>query len=683
MADKSYTIPIGDETIELPAWATQTTLEQLSIQTSNAVDLTNKLLGTVSKNKELDKELVEAVKTNTEIGMNNADANHKEAKGRTSVLLKGAKLIKDTAGFFGDSEKPLTSMVKATEMLVGKMKGTNGKLTDTQKESLPFMKSLKKYGKQVGSVAVDVGLAWAGWNAAKFEQFAEVQRSMIDSGAIVFDTSDAFNELYTDAFQSGITYKTFSEVVANFGGTMVGLGGDASRGSQSMMRLFKTLETNADELGDLGFTNKELLNSYASYIETQRLTGSLDKQLVGKGELLEENFKNLVMESGAVANLTSMNRSEAMSKMLGALSDTSLAAGMTALEDAGLDDTALVVGEIAKQFGLFSDMDSSGLLGNVQTALNKATSQFSGDMSRFNITQVLQTLDSEAVAALEMTMPGLLDEIDKQVIDAEKNNGEISKTFLLDILKTYDKEKVASSSAAGTGLGKVQSLQDSLLILLRNVEGLSGADLDKEIANLRAKYKESGTSTVAMNDMSKAFLTAQEFITLPMQSFGEKLEFTTGLLGDGASWLNGLFNDYTGEGEEETVVDSKMDNDNEIPKKSTHPLHKGNKNNNNAKVNEVKPMNLTAASTPTTFSAQIAEMNLVQLRDRLTETQNNVKINENGPTNRGNVMKGKRLARELELIEAQIKMLEQELRVKENKFMNEQYQLASGVVNNG
>ena len=664
MADKKYTIPTGEGTIEVPAWATESTLAALSVQTSNSVDLTNRLLGTVNKNKGLDQEIVEAVKTNTQIGVNNANVNNEEADGRTSVLLKGAKMIKDTAGFFGDSEKPLTSMVKATENVVNKLKGSNGKLDKTSSDMIMAGEGMGSIMKKVGGVAVDIGFAWAGWNAAKFEQFAEVQRSMIDSGAVVFETSDAFNDLYTDAFRSGITYKTFADVVANFGGTMVGLGGDASRGSQSMMRLFKTLETNVNDLGDLGFTNKELLNSYASYIETQRLTGSLDKQLVGNGELLEENFKNLVMESGAVANLTSMTRSEAMGKMLAALSDTSLAAGMTALEDAGLNDTADVVKQIAKQISLFSDMDSSGLLGNVQTALNKATSQFSGDMSKFNITQVLASLDAESIAALEVAMPDLLDKINEKVINAEEDNGELSKTFLLDILKTYNKEKLASSSAAGTGLGKVQSLQDSLLHILRNVGGLSGADLDKEIADLRKKYKESGTSTVAMNEMSKAFLTAQEFITLPMQSFGEKMEFTTGLLGDGASWLNDLFNDYTGKGH---IKD-----------------HTENLVNKTKDIFNPNEMSSSEKTPKLTMTAQISELPLKVAMDRLTEMKNSsiIKDKKKGGFMSRRITQEERMHnKEMEVLNAHIKLLQEDLRIKENIHMNNEYKKAAGIVN--
>ena len=515
--------------------------------------------------------------------------------------------------------------------------------------------------KKIGGVAVDIGFAWAGWNAAKFEQFAEVQKSMIDSGAIVFDTSDAFNELYTDAFQSGITYKTFADVVANFGGTMVGLGGDTSRGSQSMMRLFKRLEVNSNELGDLGFSNKELLNTYAQYIETQRLTGSLDRKLAGSGELLESSFQNLVVESTAIANLTAMNRSDILQKQMAALSDTSLAAGISDLEDQGLEDTAATVGNLAKQFALFDDIGPSDLMSTLHTALNRATQQFSGNMENFNITQVIAAMDSEAVGAIGVAMPGLLDAINEQVINAEKNNGELSETFLLDILKTANMEKLAGSSAVGTALGKVQDLQGSLYLIMENLGGLVGKDLEEEAKKMKNKMSESGESVVAVNEMSKAFLTAQEFITLPMQSFGEKMEFTTGLLGDGASWLNDLFNDYTGKGH----IKTKLSNAGETIKETVKDYMSGD----------------SSISESTITPSSLKGLTMPQLRDRLTENRKNAKINKELPLNEGNTKQMQQIAKEEALILRQIKVLENDIIAKENILMDKEYKKAAGIVN--
>ena len=710
MADKKYNIPVGDDAIEIPAWASETTLEALSNQSANAVKLTSKLMSTVTKNKDLDDEIIDAVKTNTQIGINNADVNQKEGKARTSLLVKGAQAVRDTASFFGDSEKPLTSLVKVTETVVNKLKGTDGKLTSAASElDGPFKHFMKTTGKQMANVAVDIGLAWAGWNAAKFEQFAEVQKSMIDSGAVVFDTADAFNELYTDAFQSGLTYKTFSETVANFGGTMVGLGGDVSKGSQTMMRLFKRVELSVDELGDLGLTNKELLNTYAGYIEVQRLTGSLDRQLANGGEELESSFQNLVMEAGAVANLTALSRSEAMNKMLSALSDVNLAAGLTTLEDRGMEDTAGVVEDLTKQLSLFQGIGPSNLVDNIQLALARATSQFSGDMSNFNITQVLAGIDENAIALIEAIAPDMLDDINKAVREAEATNGEISATMIFDILKSADLDKLAASAATGTLLGGAQDFQDTIILIMKNMAGLDGVELEKESARLKELYAESGTATVAMNNMSKAFLTAQEFITLDMQTLADKLELTTEMLASGAGFFADLFKDYREENPDttnvttnqedvapgnltinsETTVEEYNDSQNAIANdnlsRSVDLLGYDNENNTENQVVSPDSGGATEVATSNTglndvVLAQIAELTLPELKDRLTEVMKERTISNKMAAGRPDLISAmmKNTQLELDAINKQIKVHEDKALIENRNDLNHSYNDAVG-----
>ena len=300
-------------------------------------------------------------------------------------------------------------------------------------------------------------------------------------------------------------------------------------------------------------------------------------------------------------------------------------------------------------------------MSTLHTALNRATQQFSGNMENFNITQVIAAMDSEAVGAIGVAMPGLLDAINEQVINAEKNNGELSETFLLDILKTANMEKLAGSSAVGTALGKVQDLQGSLYLIMENLGGLVGKDLEEEAKKMKNKMSESGESVVAVNEMSKAFLTAQEFITLPMQSFGEKMEFTTGLLGDGASWLNDLFNDYTGKGH----IKTKVSDAGETIKETVKDYMGGD----------------SSISESTITPSSLKSLTMPQLRDRLTENRRNAKINKELPLNEGNTKQMQQIAKEEALILRQIKVLENDIIAKENILMDKEYKKAAGIVN--
>ena len=178
---------------------------------------------------------------------------------------------------------------------------------------------------------------------------------------------------------------------------------------------------------------------------------------------------------------------------------------------------------------------------------------------------------------------------------------------------------------------------------------------------MKNKLKESGASTVAINDMSKVFLTAQEFITLPMQSFGEKMEFTTGLLGDGASWLNDLFNDYTGKGH----IKTKVSDAGETIKETVKDYMGGD----------------SSISESTITPSSLSLLTMPQLRDRLTENRKNAKINKELPLNEGNTKQMQQIAKEEALILRQIKVLENDIIAKENIIMNKEYKKAAGIVN--
>ena len=74
-----------------------------------------------------------------------------------------------------------------------------GELSDSSGASAKMMNNIKERNMKmfsglanVGGVVGTVGLAYAGFPAAKTEQFAEAQGNMIDSGAISMDTAQRF-----------------------------------------------------------------------------------------------------------------------------------------------------------------------------------------------------------------------------------------------------------------------------------------------------------------------------------------------------------------------------------------------------------------------------------------------------------------------------------------------------------
>jgi hypothetical protein len=546
MANDTNQITLADGTsISIPAWASESTLKAMVMMAQRSNVLTKSMLKGIEVNKNVDeatlgaiKEAIDGVKTNTE-------TNKEQAKNKSSMLIKTAENIKNTATFFGDSEKPLSSLVRSAENLVKKLDGPTGKggFAALAKKWPAFGSAISGVAGQVIGVASDVILALAGWNAAKFEQFAEVQKKMIDSGAIMYETGDVFDQLYKDSFQAGVTYNMLGDVVANFGGTMTAIGGDVSKGTQGFLRMFKSLSYATDDLGDLGMLNKEMMETYANYIETQRLTGALDRKLANSGEGLESSFTNLVVESTAMASLTALNRNDILQRQMAALSDPFLAAGAQTLRDQGLDKTANVAESLMTQLSLFSDVGpGAGIMAELSESFNRNLNEFSSNIENF---QIETGMTNETRSAFDTAMPGFLGRINDMVQNGEMTT-ETARNFMLKEFDKMDLERLATAGVeGGTPLKLIQELQASGILIKKNFGewiDLSLKEIEDIVNKTKTKLDNSGTTTKAMNDMAKMFLSAQEFITMPMNWFADALEVVTDSLNKYSSSGNELTN---------------------------------------------------------------------------------------------------------------------------------------------
>ena len=368
------------------------------------------------------------------------------------MVIGAVGAIKDTASFFGDAEKPMSSMVGAVKELTGKMSGPGGKkgLANLTKKFPALGKFFDKFGGSL-NVVTDVALAWAGWNAAKFEQFAEVQQKMIDSGSIFYASASEFDKLYEQSFKSGVTYNAFADTVSNYGATMTALGGNVSRGSKRFLGMYKQLNEVTDSMGDLGMQNTELMNQYAAYLEMARLTGQVDQRsMEEKGRELGQSFTNLVVESTALASLTKLNRNEALATQLAALSDVRLAAGTSTLRDMGLDNQAETIENLQKQLSLIaagSEGPGRQVFENLSEAMNSAVGQFSTNIENFNL---LAVLDDSTVNTLQTVAPGLIDTINTRVREGTLA-GDGVQSFLLNELEKVDTARIFTGSADGYG----------------------------------------------------------------------------------------------------------------------------------------------------------------------------------------------------------------------------------------
>lgn len=666
MAGKTQ-IPLPDgSTVEVPAWASESTLLAMARQAQRTNVLSNEMLKGVKELRDVDDEVIKTVTNIVEGVGSNADSTKANQKTFLDKTVGTAKMINSTATFFGDAEKPMTSMVGAVEHLAGKLKGPGGrdgfkKLTG----KLGWVGGMmKKFGGAL-NVGADVALAWAGWNAAKFEQFAEVQKKMIDSGAIFYSSAKEFDTLYSDSFKAGVTYNAFSDTITNFGGAMTALGGDVSRGAKEFQGMFKTLSENTDELGDLGFQNTELMNQYAAFLETQRLVGNIDLSIANVGQKLEKGFTDLVVESTALASLTSLNRGDALQRQMAAISDTFAAAGLQNLKDNGMGDQALAAESVIRQLSLIKDQGpGSAIMEELAAAMNKNIYEFSDNIGNFD---VRKDLSAEARAAFDKTMPGFIDRINTMVRTGEMNQGE-AQQFLIKEFSNMDLTKIATSGAASDSMmGSIAALQSSGVLIKKNFAqyiNKSGEEINALIDETKEKLKASGSTVRAMNDASKMFLTAQQAITLPLnnltnitQDIAGWFEENSGMIKEQSTkFFNPTIDDEGNSSNSTTTSDSKQDNDNNIK-----PMDF--RNNVKSSANS----NIPALSMPKPDMSLQDQLKI--LNSRLTERENNSTM-DFSMSPREAAMKASRDEKELKLIEAQIEFLKKQIKAEEDEKMN-------------
>lgn len=292
-----------------------------------------------------------------------------------------------------------------------------------------------------------------------------------------------------------------------------------------------------------------------------------------------------------------------------------------------------------KQMSVFSDQGpAAGLMQEFEQSFNKAVLEFSGDMSRFDVSL---GISNEGRAAFNTAMPGFLDRINSMVQQGEMS-GEIAHNFMLKEFEKIDMSKIASAAAEdGSPLQLIQALQSSGILIQKNFgefTKLAENQYNAAVAKTKDKLAESGKTTVAMNDMAKMFLTAQEFITLPMQKFGDILETVTSFIKEkttsASETQQNLFSTILNSDETQQVI-----SESDMTK-----LGDG----SSTSTTEVIPQGVPVVKKPT----------LLELENRLTDLNSQYKINNNiSPAMGARAKVQRKLALEIEKITQEIELL--------------------------
>lgn len=537
MADRNtITTEFGD--IEIPAWASEATMSRVAAYASAEAKTNAKFAKIMEKAggnlKDLQKEIA-GLATSVNVDQTKDEAEAKKQLGFSKAVTNVSKDIDSAMKFFEKTDKPFTAIVDGVSGLTKSAMKAGSGLNFISKLSDKFPAMMPALGAAT-NVAVDAALAYAGWNAAKLEQFAEAQAKIIDSGVVFNEGSAAFDLLRKRTIDAGVTYSALIDNIHAHGEGMLGLGSTMSAGVDNFTKFYASLDDSVESLGDLGLASKDMQAQYAEYLSFARRTGIINSDLNQSADDVNSSFINLQIEAGAVANLTALTRQEAMRRQIQAYDEFGEAAVMT-MRDMGLPNQADVADQIIKGLGLIApDSEYMQTILNAfqQEAFEKATT----GADNFDITARLQNMMPGLEAALNRVMPGFIEGLEDMMNAGDINQGD-AMDYIFDALSKADMERDASYNAtAGTVAGLQQQIQANTVLLNRKFGNLAEPDaLETEVENQKDNLKAAGKVTKEMNEMKRRFLQMQETLTMDMETTAGMFDWMTNMFENGTSTL--------------------------------------------------------------------------------------------------------------------------------------------------
>jgi len=518
MADKMHTLIVGGQEVQVPAWASESTMGQVAsymAQQAKTDTMFAKMMKGIGGDTASLQAAIQSLVGATNRDIKADDASDTEQEKFTKKLVRGSSKLDKAMGFFGNHEKPLSAMTDGLSSLAKGAKSAGGGFKFLEK----LTKSTGGLAQGAGAalnVAADAFLAYAGWNAAKLEQFANVQSKMIDSGILFEGGAAAYDELRKGIQNTGNTYLHLSETLGTFSDGMLGLGDSVTTGAMEFSKFYQALNTTAETLGDLGMSSKDMMTAYGEYISYSRRTGQLNKRLNRSAEDVNSTFINMQIEAGAVANLTSLTRSEAMRASMESM-DTYGSAANRILIDKGMINQANLQTDVIQSLGKIAG--SSEAMQSILNAYNFAALKHTGDPSQFDMSAIIQNFTPGLEAQMNNLVPGMIDSIE-EFTRTGTAPAEGMMAWVVTQINAADQSKLAAAGVAG------DTFATSLLKLQAEFQGISlnfgnladGDKLKTAIESQRKDIAEAGQTTQAMNEMTEKFIHVQEALTLDMEN---------------------------------------------------------------------------------------------------------------------------------------------------------------------
>ena len=551
MADKTYNIDIGGQNFEVPAWASEGTMLNVAAELEQIGSIDSKMLGILSQYTKNSKDIIAKIDKNVQDDARQSQVDASANRTLTSRTKSMGRAILDSTSFLGNADAPLTSLVGAAKEVGGPLKSLvqkffgRGGATETVGNAVNGAANATSrsagFMDRHGKVISDAFFMWAGWNAGKLESFAKVQQQMIDNGAIMFESSAAFEQLRRDVNRSGVTYDAFAKTIAANGAAISAFGGTTSLGTRSFRDLFKTIKEAGDSVGDFGLSNTEILQQTGEFLEYQRLTGGLARGVVGLEDNLTESFKKLQIETAGLASITGLQRSQVLQAAI-QIENVDYAAGLAKLQ--GNEKAA--ADEARRMFTLFEQVGGSSPISSLSAALAKTLAQ-TNDLQDINVETQMAAMANDDLQALKLAFG---DDFINSLETAIKQGDIASVQDVMFGLINEDVKRIGTSQGAATNLifGKASEIANSLTLIQQVFGKNISADRYREaIEKAEQGLSEAGTSTQLLNDAAAAFLMVQNSVTLPMNLLADTLKVASQGIKSASDFITGANNQQANE----------------------------------------------------------------------------------------------------------------------------------------
>jgi len=539
----NITLPDGT-TVPVPAWASEGTMEMLAAQLGLNYSLDKKLVEEVYKinldTSSAEKTFKDAV---DRIVKNQRDTAKAEEKSRER-FVKG--LASSTAGLIdklNNTEKPLSTFLDLSKSAASGLGKGIGELVGGSERGAAFLKStFGKLSSSAADLGGDVAAALLGFNVAKLEQFEEAQRTMINSGAIFFEGSRAYHNLYQRSIEAGISYTQMSKIVSEYGAGIQALGHGVSSGTDTFLQFFNDLNDSSDVIGDFGLSSEQMARSFAEYINIARLTGRLNRDTIGAQEPLANSYKTLMLETTALASLTGQSRDEILQKRMASISDPETAAALKIMRESGSVQQADLFESLVTQFAMAGEeMGAPGQ--QLMDAISREAFRSAENIEDFDVRGVLMATNPDLLGAFDSMDSSFIDGINQAVRTGKVAGGNILNFILksyADLQDTGVDLARLSADASNPYLESIMAISAGSLQVstqFRNLIDASGSELEAKIRESQAALAASGPATVAMNKITESFMKLQERITFPLDDLANVSETLASVMLDAVDWF--------------------------------------------------------------------------------------------------------------------------------------------------